>query len=96
MRTVLFGIFGVLCFLQFGAPFLAQRIKTRFGELGVAMNSRPAFAMFNISNFWSEAARLQKSARDPVVRQLLLIYYAWWAAALIVFLLIILVALPPI
>jgi hypothetical protein len=74
---------------------LAQRIKERFGELGVAMNSRPAFAMFNISNFWSEAARLQKSAQDPVVRQLLFIYHAWWAAALIVFLLIVLVGLAP-
>jgi hypothetical protein len=94
MRTVLFGIFGVLCFLQLGAPFLAQRIKERFGELGVAMNSRPAFAIFNISNFWSEAARLQKSAQDPMVRQLLSIYYAWWAAAIVVFLLIIFVAFP--
>jgi len=65
--------------LQFGAPLLAAKIRARFQDLGYVMNSRPAFAMLRFSGFWSEAGRLNKTARDRVVRQLLLVYYAWWA-----------------
>jgi hypothetical protein len=86
-------LFMVLCFLQLGAPLLAQRIKERFQQLGTTMSSRPA-AMFNISNFWSEARKLQRTTNDSVVRQLLLVYYGWWVAALVVFFSIVVVGFP--
>ena len=80
MNPVLWELGMFICALQLGFPLLAHSIKMRFLRAGIRMESSALFSIFNASGFWSEASRLNKSVKDPVIRKLMLIYHVWWIA----------------
>ncbi|MDN3653415.1 hypothetical protein QWY77_11745 [Thalassotalea ponticola] len=70
--------FSVLIFLQFLAPKLAVKIKNRFRELGVDMETSVYISMLNTSGFWHEAKDLNSSRNDALIAKYLWIYKSWW------------------
>ncbi len=70
--------FVILVLLQFAAPFLAKKIKNRFGQLGIEMKSETNTSLLNTSGFWAEAKRLNISTKDALVSKYLWIFNSWW------------------
>ena len=87
MKTfdILFMIFLIFAALQFAFPLLASIIKSRLSNHGFDMKSRPAFAMFNMSKFWSEAREINKKYNDHVVSRILLFYTLFWVVGGLIF-----------
>ena len=74
----LFVVFMILCAVQFLFPVLASKIKTRFRELGCDMKSEPMWSLLNITHFWSEARKHNRTYKDPEITRLLLLRTIWW------------------
>ena len=87
MKTyvVLFLVFMIFATLQFAFPLLASIIKSRLSDRGFEMKSRPAFAMFNMSKFWSEAREINKKYNDHVVSRILMFYTLFWVLGGLIF-----------
>ncbi len=71
-------LFIFLAVLQFMSPMLANKVKTRFLQLGITMKSDPNVSWLNRTSFWKEAHALNIQAKDSVITKYLLIYKAWW------------------
>jgi hypothetical protein len=89
-ESVLFKIavfnFVALAISQFFIlPFLGYKIYNRCKEIGYEMKSRPAFALFNTSNLWSEARKFNQKENDEIIKKALTNYRYFWIYALMSF-----------
>ncbi|NVK24836.1 MAG: hypothetical protein HWE10_07895 [Gammaproteobacteria bacterium] len=85
MQYLFFVAFAMLAIVQLGFPILASKIKFRFDELGYKMESEPSYSWLNVSNFWAEARRENKTYKDPLVRKYLALRTFWWILVIICF-----------
>lgn len=80
---MIYSFLILLVVLQFFFPVLAKKIKFRFSQLGINMESKADSAWLNTTMFWKEAKQLNSSAKDIVISRYLWVYNLWWLMAIL-------------